>query len=134
MAKTPFAEKPLGQQQGEDVVHGQDEQVEEEEEGCGEEDEIILDDGSGGELAGGTRRLSRTFWAATSSLLAAMSACSLAIWVAVVGSAVLRDAFRLPLLAAVAAVVVGPAVYPTSIRGAKVDAFQFGAPSSSICF
>jgi|TARA_B110001469_G_C9529043_1_gene263086 ADP-ribosylation factor 2-binding protein len=50
MAKTPFAEKPLGQQQGEDVVHGQDEQVEEEEEGCGEEDEIILDDGSGGEV------------------------------------------------------------------------------------
>lgn len=47
MAKTPFADKPLGQQQGEDVVHGQDEQVEEEEEGCGEEDEIILDDGSG---------------------------------------------------------------------------------------
>ena len=46
MAKTPFAEKPLGQQQGEDVVHGQDEQVEEEE-ACGEEEEIILDDGSG---------------------------------------------------------------------------------------
>ena len=46
MAKTPFADKPLGQQQGEDVVHGQDEQVEEEE-ACGEEEEIILDDGSG---------------------------------------------------------------------------------------
>ena len=45
MARTPFADKPLGSQEGEDVVHGQDEQVEEE--GCGEEEEIILDDGAG---------------------------------------------------------------------------------------
>lgn len=46
MARTPFADKPLGSQEGEDVVHGQDEQVEEE--GCGEEEEIILDDGAAG--------------------------------------------------------------------------------------